>query len=165
MDQSKLNKSFEIASVSRADLQTIFSLEEIACLTNADMKEIAKKMGDLHCDLAYWQDLESTAKTVLEERQARNAKRPAKPKNLCTKRMTPETAYEVWQNGIFTYWILKKYQTPEQEAKNVYARWYCAVVSPLTEKTFQYGDTYVREITVGGYKIANPLAMKQEEKQ
>jgi hypothetical protein len=163
MEQSKLNKSFEVASISRADLQEFFSLEEIESLTNGDIQEIAKKMGDLYCDLAYWQDLESTAKDVLEERQARNAKKPSQPKNLCAKRMTPETAYEVWQNGTFTYWVLKKYQAPEQEAKNLHARWYCAVVSPFTEKTFQYGDTYVREITVGGYKIANPLAKKQEE--
>jgi len=158
----QLNKSFEVTSISRADLAQFFSPQQIESLTNADMKEIARKMGDLYCDLEYWEDLESTANTVLEERQARNTKNPPKPKNLCAKRVDPENAYEVWQNGTFTYWVLKKYQTPEQEAKNKHARWYCAVVSPFTEKTFQYGDTYVREITVGGYKIANPLAQKKE---
>jgi hypothetical protein len=162
MDTSALNKSFEVSSISRADLQNFFSLEEIENLTNDDMKAIAKKMGDLYCDLAYWQDLENTAKDVLEERQASNAKKPSKPKNLCSKRVTPETAYEVWQNGMHTYWVLKKYQAPEQELKNVYARWHCAVISPNTGKTFNYGDTYVRNITVGGHKIANPLAKKPE---
>ncbi len=163
MEQSKLNKSFEIASVSRVDLENCLSPEQIERLTNGDMQEIARKMGDLYCDLHYWEDLESIAEEVFQKRQALNVQHPPKPKNPCAKRMTPETAYEVWQNGIFTYWVLKKYQTPEQEAKNVYARWYCAVISSFTDKTFQYGDTYVREITVGGFKIANPFAKKQEE--
>jgi hypothetical protein len=163
MEQSKLNKSFEIASVSRTDLQNFFSLEQIETLTNEDMKEIVRKMGDVYYDLHYWEDLETIAEAVFQKRQELNTQHSPKQKNLCAKRMTPETAYEVWQNGIYTYWVLKKYQTPEQEAKNVYARWYCAVISPLTEKTFQYGDTYVRDIMVGGYKIANPLAKKQEE--
>ena len=163
MEPSKLNKSFEIASVSRANLENCLSPEQIEHLTNGDMQEIARKMGDLYCDLHYWEDLESIAEEVFQKRQALNVQNQPKPKNPCAKRMTPQTAYEVWQNGTFTYWVLKKYQTPEQEAKNVYARWYCAVISSFTDKTFQYGDTYVREITVGGFKIANPLAKKEAQ--
>ena len=163
MEQSTWNKSFHVFSIRRSDLQNLFSREQIELLTDGDMKKIAEKLAHLHADVHYWDNLESVSLAVITERQEKNTASSGKPKNLCTKRMTPETAYEVWQNGTFTYWVLKKYQAPEQEAKNLHARWYCAVVSPFTGKTFQYGDTYVREITVGGFKIANPLAKKQEE--
>src|ERR1700730_15672133 len=53
-------------------------------------------------------------------------------KNLCSKKVTPEKAYEVWSNGTWTYYVLKKYQNPENEAKNPYARWYCMTTSPIT---------------------------------
>ena len=54
--------------------------------------------------------------------------------NLCAKKVTPETAYEVWQSydGTWTYFVLKKYQSPEKEAQNPYAQWYCLVKSPTT---------------------------------
>jgi len=79
-------------------------------------------------------------------------------KNPCAKRMTPETAYEVWQsyNGAWTYFVLKKYQTPEMEAKNPYARWYCMVQSPITPKG-EYGDVYVSTVKQGTARTDNPL--------
>ena len=60
--------------------------------------------------------------------------------NPCSKRVTPETAYEVWQSsdGTWTYFVLKKYQTPDKEAKNSYARWYCLVKSPIVPQG-EYG--------------------------
>ena len=65
-------------------------------------------------------------------------------KNPCSKTVTPEQAYEVWQslNGAWTYFVLKKYQSPEKEAANPYARWFCMVQSPIMPKG-EYGDTRV----------------------
>ena len=87
-------------------------------------------------------------------------------KNPCSKRVTPETAYEVWQtyDGQFTYWVLKKYQTPEKEAKNPYARWYCKVQSPITPKG-EFGDAYISSITNGAHKIDNPLVQTSTDNQ
>ncbi len=78
--------------------------------------------------------------------------------NPCAKRVTPENAYEVWQSyhGSWTYFVLKKYQTPEQEAKNPYARWYCMVQSPATPKG-EYGDVYVSTVKLGTQQVDNPL--------
>ena len=78
--------------------------------------------------------------------------------NPCAKKVTPETAYEVWQSydGSWTYFVLKKYQSPENEANNPYARWYCMVQSPATPKG-EYGDTYVSTVKRGTRQVDNPL--------
>src|SRR6266566_8078147 len=62
------------------------------------------------------------------------------------KKVTPETAYEVWQSydGTWTYFVLKKYQPPEKEAHNSYARWYCLVKTPINPNG-EYGDVYVSD--------------------
>ena len=77
-------------------------------------------------------------------------------KNPCAKTMTPQTAYEVWSNGNWTYYVLKKYQSPEKEGKNPYARWYCMVQSPIAPKG-EYGDVYVANVKQGTHQIDNPL--------
>jgi hypothetical protein len=66
-------------------------------------------------------------------------------KNLCGKTVKRENAYEVWSNGSWTWYCLKKYQSPEQEAKNPYARWFTDVVTPMCPDG-ELGDTYVRDI-------------------
>ena len=66
-------------------------------------------------------------------------------KNLCGKTVKRENAYEVWTNGSWTWYVLKKYQSPEQEAKNPYARWFTDVVTPMCPDG-ELGDTYVRDI-------------------
>ena len=81
-------------------------------------------------------------------------------KNLCAKTVTPDQAYEVWQSidGFWTWYVLKKYQTPENEAKNLYARWLCKVVTPIVPDG-EYGDVYVSEIKEYAHKLDyNPLA-------
>src|SRR5438270_1213234 len=77
----------------------------------------------------------------------------------CAKRVAPEEAYEVWQSydGTWTYYVLKKYQSPEQEAKNAYARWYCMVTSPATTARGDYGDVYVSTVKRGTHQVDNPL--------
>jgi hypothetical protein len=49
-------------------------------------------------------------------------------------------------DGSWEWRVLKTYQTPEKEKENPYARWYCAVKSPMTYGTFDMGDVYVAEI-------------------
>jgi hypothetical protein len=78
--------------------------------------------------------------------------------NPCSKRVTPEQAYEVWQSfdGSWTYFVLKKYQSPKKEATNIYARWYCLVKSPVVPNG-EYGDVYVSTVKNGTHQIDNPL--------
>src|SRR6266496_4690634 len=81
-----------------------------------------------------------------------------KPSNPCSKWVEPEEAYEVWQSfdGTWTYFVLKKYQSPEKEATNPYARWFCLVKSPITPNG-EYGDVYVATVKQGTRQIDNPL--------
>ena len=68
-------------------------------------------------------------------------------KNLCRKSRPVDDPYEVWQNDHgWTWHILKKYQNPDNVAKNPYARWFCGVKSPFTFGSFEFGDTYVSDI-------------------
>ena len=74
-------------------------------------------------------------------------------KNECNKTRSLDDPYEVWTGlGGFEWRVLKKYQNPENEAKNPYARWYCAVKSNFTYGEFEYGDVYVSEIYDNGVK-------------
>lgn len=42
--------------------------------------------------------------------------------------------------------VLKCYKAPKSEAKDPYARWYCAVQSPYTMGSWEYGDVYVNDV-------------------
>ncbi len=74
--------------------------------------------------------------------------------NPCAKTVSREKAYEVWQSldGSWTWYVRKKWQSPQQEAKNPYARWYCDVVTPIVPEG-ETGDVYVREITANARRI------------
>ncbi len=75
-------------------------------------------------------------------------------KNECGKTRKVEDPYETWKGPAGFEWrVLKKYQKPELEAKNPYARWYCAVKSNMTYGSFEYGDVYVSEIKDHGIKL------------
>ena len=69
-------------------------------------------------------------------------------KNECAKTRKVEEPYEIWTHEMsgFEWRVLKKYQNAENEAKNEYARWFCAVKSPMTWGSWEYGDVYVKEI-------------------
>tara|TARA_R110000765_G_scaffold339209_1_gene429365 strand:+ start:884 stop:1117 length:234 start_codon:yes stop_codon:yes gene_type:complete len=74
-------------------------------------------------------------------------------KNECGKTRKLDNPYEVWQGPSGFEWrVLKKYQTPENEAKNTYARWFCAVKSDFTYGSFEMGDVYVSDIKSQGVK-------------
>lgn len=62
--------------------------------------------------------------------------------------------YEVWVREEWVWRVLKKYQSPDNEAKNEYARWFCAVESPFTKPGYEMGDTYVSEITKFSSKMS-----------
>jgi hypothetical protein len=54
--------------------------------------------------------------------------------------------YEVWKSPDGWTWnVLKKYQSPEREASNPYARWFCNVVSPFVPQG-EMGDVYAHDI-------------------
>ena len=72
--------------------------------------------------------------------------------------VTKENAYEVWQAGDWTWYVLKKYQSPENEAKNPYARWFCLVETPYVPNG-EMGDTYIKDIMDTG---AEKLAREEE---
>ena len=75
-------------------------------------------------------------------------------KNECGKTRKLDNPYEVWSGPSGFEWrVLKKYQATENEAKNPYARWYCAVKSDMTYGEFEYGDTYVSDIKSYGVQI------------
>ena len=76
-------------------------------------------------------------------------------KNKCGKTVKVEEPYETYVNNMagFEWRVLKKYQNEENEAKNPYARWYCAVRSPYTYDAWEYGDVYVSEVKKMGRKV------------
>ena len=66
-------------------------------------------------------------------------------KNTMAKRRPTNDPYEIWVHKGWTWYVLKKYQSPEGEAKNPFARWYCLVKSPYTPEG-ELGDVYVQDI-------------------
>ena len=50
-------------------------------------------------------------------------------------------------NGMYFVWkILKTYQVKGNEDKNLNARWFVACKSPMTHGSWEYGDTYIKDI-------------------
>lgn len=68
-------------------------------------------------------------------------------KNKCAKTRPRTNPYEIWVYlaGPWRWYVLKKYQTPEKERQNPYARWFCLVKSPIVPDG-ELGDVYVSEI-------------------
>tara|TARA_R100001594_G_scaffold39489_1_gene71256 strand:- start:271 stop:540 length:270 start_codon:yes stop_codon:yes gene_type:complete len=88
-------------------------------------------------------------------------------KNECGKTRDVNNPYEVWKcrmnfgvEGGFDdileieYRVLKKYQSPKGEAENPFARWFTAAKSEATYGSWEYGDTYVRDIVSTGRRIS-----------
>jgi hypothetical protein len=64
-----------------------------------------------------------------------------------------ENPYAIFSSMSLPGWewrVLKTYQTYEKEKGNTYARWFCAVKSPMTYGDWEYGDTYVKDILGDG---------------
>ena len=76
-------------------------------------------------------------------------------KNLAGKTRPIENPYEIWTalGGLVEWRVLRKYQTPDKEAANPYARWLCAVRTPHTNGGWEIGDTYVSDIKNNAIKV------------
>ena len=74
-------------------------------------------------------------------------------KNNCGKSRDVSNPYEIWRAGDWEWRVLKKYQSPDKEKENKYARWLCAVKSPYTVGGYDIGDTYVSDITSVARKV------------
>lgn len=71
-------------------------------------------------------------------------------KNECLKERKVDNPYEIWQNAFMPGWewrVLKKWQANDSKP---FARYFCAVKSPMTYGEWEYGDTYVSDIKIGG---------------
>jgi len=66
-------------------------------------------------------------------------------KNECLKERKVDNPYERWisYDGTWQWLVLKKWQVDDNKP---YARWFCAVKSPMTFGSYDYGDVYVTEI-------------------
>ena len=81
--------------------------------------------------------------------------------NPCNKTRKLEDPYEVWEcnmqlgfdNLVIEYRVLKKYQSPKNEAENPFARWFTAAKSEATFGSWEYGDTYIRDIVSSGRRV------------
>ena len=62
---------------------------------------------------------------------------------------------EIWQSadGTWTWEIYRKYQKPEGEEKNPFARWFCKVKTPIVPEG-EFGDVYIREIKSVARKVS-----------
>ena len=71
----------------------------------------------------------------------------AREKNECAKTRPVTDPYEVWvsHDGTWEWHVLKKYQSPSNEAKNPYAVWFCNVKTPIVPDG-EMGDVYVSDI-------------------
>ncbi len=76
-------------------------------------------------------------------------------KNECAKTRPVSNPYEVWKNDRagWEWRILKRYQAPDKEASNPFARVFCAVKSPFTFGEFEFGDVYLKEIQQNAKKV------------
>jgi len=67
-------------------------------------------------------------------------------KNECAKTRTKDNPYEIWRSTNRWEWrVLKKWKSPEAEAKDPYARWFCFVTSPMCPEG-EMGDVYVKDV-------------------
>lgn len=74
-------------------------------------------------------------------------------KNECGKTRDVNNPYEVWIAGDWEWRVLKKWQAPDKEKTNQYARWFCAVKSPFTHGGYDLGDTYVVDVVRHAVKV------------
>jgi len=83
----------------------------------------------------------------------------SKEKNLMNKTRPVENPYEIWRSpdGTWEWRVLKKWQKPSKEKNNPFSRWFCAVRSPNTYGSWEYGDTYAREVQSVAWKVDIPF--------
>ena len=68
------------------------------------------------------------------------------------KTVKVEQPYATFTNAQGWEWrVLKTYQSAKKEKDNPYARWFVAAKSPLTYDSWEYGDTYAKEVEQYGH--------------
>lgn len=68
--------------------------------------------------------------------------------------LNPYAIYESAGGQGWTWHVCKTYKTPENEAKDAYARWFVWAKSPHTYGEFEGGDTYRRDVVNLGRLVA-----------
>ena len=87
-------------------------------------------------------------------------------KNLLGKSRKTDTPYAIFKGygpfGETEVRLLKTYQLPAKEKENPYARWFVAVKTDMTYGSYDMGDSYIREATMGLTRVyADPLYLEQ----
>ena len=74
-------------------------------------------------------------------------------KNLLGKSRKTDTPYAIFKGygpfGNTEMRLLKTYQLPAKEKENQYARWFVAVKTDMTYGSYDMGDSYIKESTMG----------------
>jgi hypothetical protein len=152
MDSQTKDSIINLLSQSRFDGYKITHITYEGRIT--DSEEFTLQVGGLRYGLTLPADWEFP-KTEKKRRES----------NPCNKEVKREEAHEVWQtlNGEWTWYVLKKWQSPTNEAKNPFARWYCNVVSPMVGERGETGDVYVADIKSVAVKLDyNPLVKEKK---
>ncbi len=68
-------------------------------------------------------------------------------KNPLGKSRKVENPYATFMAGEFEIRILKTYKLAKNETNDPYARWFTVAKSPMTFGSWEYGDSYRKEIT------------------
>ncbi len=80
-------------------------------------------------------------------------------KNECGKTRKVNEPYERWLSPEGWEWrVLKKWQGDDNKE---FARWFCAVKSPMTYGNYDLGDVYVNEIKMQAIKAPEVLALEK----
>lgn len=67
----------------------------------------------------------------------------AKRKHLWAKSAPLEKPHAIYRAGDWEWRVLKAWQVDDSKP---YARWFCAVKSPMTYGSYDMGDTYVADV-------------------
>ena len=71
----------------------------------------------------------------------------ARKTNPFGKSRKVDNPYAIYRNSEGWEWrVLKTYQHPDNANGNHLARWFCAVSSPFTHGTYDYGDVYIKDV-------------------
>lgn len=83
-----------------------------------------------------------------------------KHKNIWNKTRPLNDPYVEWTDGLWTYRVLKAYQSRIKEKDNEYARLFMAISSPHTYNQWELGDTYIKDLP---YSNLLQVAFKKRE--
>jgi len=68
-------------------------------------------------------------------------------KNPLGKGRKVENPYATFMAGEFEIRVLKTYKLAKNETGDQHARWYTVAKSPMTYGSWEYGDTYRKDVT------------------